>query len=103
MMRFVAGVRWAVRAKDAGSAHMQCHMGATEDAGSRRPARPGGTRLIVLQPLGEETPGFARLETMRKRILLGLALAGLVVVALTGAVIQLARGQRPALLGTQAA
>jgi hypothetical protein len=39
----------------------------------------------------------------RTRILLGLALAGLVVVALTGAVIQLARGQRPALLTTQAA
>jgi hypothetical protein len=39
----------------------------------------------------------------RKRILLGLALTGLVVVALTGAVLQLARGKRPALLGTQAA
>jgi hypothetical protein len=51
MMRFVAGVRWAVRAKDAESAHMQSHMGATEDAGSRRTARPGGTRLIVLEPL----------------------------------------------------
>jgi hypothetical protein len=45
-MRFVAGVRWAVRAKDAGSAHMQCHMGATEDAGSRRTARPGGTSSL---------------------------------------------------------
>jgi hypothetical protein len=53
MMRFVARVRWVVRAKDAGSAHMQCHMGATEDAGSRRPARPGGTRLIVLEPLDD--------------------------------------------------
>jgi transporter family-2 protein len=30
---------------------MHCHMGATEDAGPRRPARPGGTRLIVLEPL----------------------------------------------------
>jgi hypothetical protein len=29
-----------------------------------------------------------------------MALAGLVVVALTGAFVQLARGQRPALLGT---
>jgi hypothetical protein len=37
-MWFVAGVRWVVRAKDAGSAHMQCHMGATEDTGSRRPS-----------------------------------------------------------------
>jgi hypothetical protein len=34
----------------------------------------------------------------RKRILLGLALAGLVVLALAGAAVQLARGQRPALL-----
>ena len=51
MRRFVAGVRWAVRAKDAGRGHMQCHMGATEDAGSRRTARPGGTRLIVLESL----------------------------------------------------
>jgi hypothetical protein len=34
----------------------------------------------------------------RKRILLGLALTGLLVVALFGAVVQLARGQRPALL-----
>ena len=28
-----------------------CHMGATEDAASRRPARPGGTRLIVKRVL----------------------------------------------------
>jgi hypothetical protein len=34
----------------------------------------------------------------RKRILLGLAVAGLVVVAVCGAVVQLARGQRPVLL-----
>jgi hypothetical protein len=50
MMCFVARVRWVVRAKDAESAHMHCHMGATEDAGSRRPARPRGTRLIVMGP-----------------------------------------------------
>jgi hypothetical protein len=37
---------------------------------------------------------------MTRKILLGFALAGLVVVALTGAFVQLARGQRPALLGT---
>jgi hypothetical protein len=36
----------------------------------------------------------------RKRILFGLALVGLFVVAVTGAVVQLARGERPALLGT---
>jgi hypothetical protein len=34
----------------------------------------------------------------RKRILLGLALAGLVTLAVIGAVVQLARGERPALL-----
>jgi hypothetical protein len=37
---------------------------------------------------------------MRRKILFGLALTGLVIVALVGAVIQLARGQRPALLTT---
>jgi hypothetical protein len=36
----------------------------------------------------------------RKRILLGLALAGLLVLALVGALTQLARGKRPALLAT---
>ena len=60
-MRFVAGVRWAVRANGARrfaahwSSHMQCHMGATEDAGSRRTAQPGGTRHIVLEPLNVST------------------------------------------------
>jgi hypothetical protein len=34
----------------------------------------------------------------RKRILLGLAVAGLVIVAVVGAAVQLARGQRPVLL-----
>jgi hypothetical protein len=34
----------------------------------------------------------------RRRILLGLALAGLVTLAVVGAVVQLARGERPALL-----
>jgi hypothetical protein len=34
----------------------------------------------------------------QKRILLGLVLAGLIVLALCGAVLQLARGERPALL-----
>jgi hypothetical protein len=34
----------------------------------------------------------------RRRIILALALAGLVVLALVGAVLQLARGERPALL-----
>ena len=33
-----------VRCKDAGSLDMR-HIGATEDAAARRPARPGGTRL----------------------------------------------------------
>jgi hypothetical protein len=36
----------------------------------------------------------------RKRILLGLAVAGLVIVAVVGAAVQLARGQRPVLLAT---
>src|SRR5262245_57782440 len=45
-MCFAAGVRWSVRGKDAGRVHMR-HMGATEDAASRRPARPGDSRLIV--------------------------------------------------------
>jgi hypothetical protein len=34
----------------------------------------------------------------RRRLILGLALAGLLVVALTGAALQLLRGERPALL-----
>jgi hypothetical protein len=34
----------------------------------------------------------------RRRLILGLALAGLVVLALAGAVLQLARGERPVLL-----
>jgi hypothetical protein len=34
----------------------------------------------------------------RKRVLLGLAVAGLIVIAVFGAVVQLARGQRPVLL-----
>lgn len=34
----------------------------------------------------------------RKQILLGLALAGLVTLAVIGAAVQLARGERPALL-----
>jgi hypothetical protein len=59
MMRFVAGVRWGVRAKDAGS--VQCgYMGVTEDAGSHRPARTGGTRLIVLKPLSPPAPLLER-------------------------------------------
>jgi hypothetical protein len=33
-----------------------------------------------------------------KRIMLGLALTGLVLLALAGAAVQLARGERPALL-----
>jgi hypothetical protein len=34
----------------------------------------------------------------RQRLILGLALAGLVILAIAGAAVQLARGQRPALL-----
>jgi hypothetical protein len=34
----------------------------------------------------------------RRRIILGLALAGLVVLALVGATVQLVRGERPVLL-----
>jgi hypothetical protein len=37
---------------------------------------------------------------VRRRIILGLALAGLVVLALAGAAMQLARGERPVLLAT---
>jgi len=40
----VAGVRWVVPGKDAGSAHMR-HMGTTENAAWSRPARVGGTEL----------------------------------------------------------
>jgi hypothetical protein len=40
-------VRWVVRGKDAGSAHIKPDMGATEDAAPRRPAKPDGTRLIL--------------------------------------------------------
>jgi hypothetical protein len=60
MMRFVAGVRWVVRAKDAGSAHMQCHMGATEDAGSRHTARPGGTSSLCWGLLVREAVDVVR-------------------------------------------
>ncbi|HEU6443958.1 MAG TPA: hypothetical protein VFL61_02760 [Gaiellaceae bacterium] len=38
----------------------------------------------------------------RKRILLGLVLAGLLILAVVGAVAQLARGERPALLAAGA-
>jgi hypothetical protein len=34
----------------------------------------------------------------RRRLILGLALAGLLVIALAGAAAQLVRGERPALL-----
>jgi hypothetical protein len=34
----------------------------------------------------------------RRRIIIGLALAALFVIAVTGALLQLARGQRPVLL-----
>jgi hypothetical protein len=34
----------------------------------------------------------------RRRLILGLALAGLLILALSGAALQLARGERPALL-----
>jgi hypothetical protein len=50
-MSLVVGVRCSFRGKDAGSVRMRSYTGATEDAASRRPARPGGTRLIVLEPL----------------------------------------------------
>src|SRR5436190_24347311 len=33
-------------------------MGATEDAASRRPARPGGTRLIVNELLADSARGY---------------------------------------------
>ena len=46
IMCLVAGVRWVVRGKDAGSPRIR-RYGATEDAASRRRARPRGTALIV--------------------------------------------------------
>src|SRR5436305_7602512 len=46
----VVGARWSSRGKDAGSPDSST-IGATEDAASRRPARPGGTRLIVKRAL----------------------------------------------------
>jgi hypothetical protein len=36
----------------------------------------------------------------RKRLILGLALAGLLILAIAGAAVQLARGERPVLLAT---
>ena len=36
----------------------------------------------------------------RRRLIFGLALAGLVALALAGAALQLVRGQRPVLLAT---
>jgi hypothetical protein len=36
----------------------------------------------------------------RKKMILGLLLAGLLILAVAGAVLQLVRGQRPALLAT---
>ena len=42
---------------------MECHMGATEDAGSLRPARPGGTRLIVLESLNPAAAGAVAAAT----------------------------------------
>jgi hypothetical protein len=46
----------------------------------------------------EENAGLARLESMRGRsILLTLVLAALVAVAIAGAALQLARGERPVL------
>jgi hypothetical protein len=47
----------------------------------------------------EEDYELTRLGAMRRRrIILGLALAGLLVVALAGAAAQLVRGERPVLL-----
>jgi hypothetical protein len=47
----------------------------------------------------EEERALTRLGSMRRRrIILGLALAGLLVVALVGAAAQLVRGERPVLL-----
>jgi hypothetical protein len=47
----------------------------------------------------EEDRALTRLGGMRRRrIILGLALAGLLVVALVGAAAQLVRGERPVLL-----
>jgi hypothetical protein len=48
-MPFVAGVRWTFRGKDAGSVDSGS-IGATEDAASGRPARPGGTTCISPNP-----------------------------------------------------
>jgi hypothetical protein len=36
----------------------------------------------------------------RKRLILGLAFAGLLILAVAGAAVQLARGERPVLLAT---
>src|SRR5947207_15032998 len=49
-MVLVAGVRWAVRCKDAGSANSGA-IGATEDAAARRPARPDSPCFIALGTL----------------------------------------------------
>jgi predicted enzyme related to lactoylglutathione lyase len=48
-MGLVAGVRWVGRGKDAGSARIRSDTGTTEDAASRRAARPGGSAPIVLE------------------------------------------------------
>jgi hypothetical protein len=49
----------------------------------------------------EERAAAARLAGMRPtRLILGLALTGLVILAVAGAAVQLARGERPLLLAT---
>jgi hypothetical protein len=59
-------------------------------------------RISTARELREEKAARARLAAMgtRRRIILALALAALVALALVGAALQIARGERPVLLST---
>jgi uncharacterized protein (DUF58 family) len=68
----VAGARWVVRGKDAGSGRIRSDTAATEDAASRRPARSGGT--AARRRSGSITATFPLIP--RRRVL-GLPFGGL--------------------------
>jgi hypothetical protein len=62
MMRFVAGVRWAVRAKDAGSVHMRfiwARLRTRARAVQRGPAAQGSLCWSLSSPLEQALVGVA--------------------------------------------
>jgi hypothetical protein len=76
----------------------------TARAGRRRHlARVGSSTVSLQPPLAVDEPnrppGLCEPLPMRKWFVLRLAFAALVLVAIGGATVQLARGQRPILLG----